>query len=129
MEIHTTEMDCLECNEKFKSQEKLMEHMDENECDHCRKWLCCGTYLRKHKEKEHEMTSGEGSKDKGKKKVSSKDEEIGDVGRMVSNLSSQPNRSGEDSLQKDETRLESAKKLEEINAIEKQKAKEIEKLE
>ena len=75
------------------------------------------------------MTSEEGSKEEENKKVSSEGEEIGDVGRMVCDLSSQPDRSVEDSLQKDETRLESAKELGEINAIEKQKAKEIEKLE
>ena len=68
-EIYITEMDCLECNEKFKSQEELMEHMENNECDHCRKWICCGTYLRKHKEKEHEIIRGEGSKEQGKKKI------------------------------------------------------------
>ena len=57
-----------------------MEHMENNECDHCRKWLCCGTYLERHKEKEHE-----GSKEQGKKKIES-----------------HPNQSGEDSPQKEE---------------------------
>merc|ERR1712082_592140 len=97
-EIDITEMDCLECNEKFKSQEELMEHMEDNECDHCRKWICCSTYLRKHKEKEHEMIRGEGSKEQGKKKIKS-----------------QPNQSGEDSSQKDE-RLEPEEELEEKKA-------------
>ena len=74
MEIeHETKMECLECNKKFKSLDKLMEHMD----------ICVvETYMRKHKKKEHEVTSEEGSKEEENKKDSNEDD-----------LSNQPDRS------------------------------------
>ena len=78
-EIYITQINCMECKKEFKSQEELMEHMENNECDHCRKWLSCGTYLERHKEKEHE-----GSKEQGKKEIGS-----------------HPNQSGDDSPQKE----------------------------
>ena len=77
----------MECNEKFESVDKFIEHVNEGECDHCGIWLCCGTYLRKHKKKEHEITSEEGSKEEENKKDSNEDEEKGEVGIMVCEVS------------------------------------------
>ena len=87
METHVTESECVECNEKFESVEKFIEHVNESECDQCGKWLCCGTYLRKHKKKDHEITNVEGRKKEENKKDRNEDKEKGEVGIMVYNLS------------------------------------------
>merc|ERR1711873_321708 len=129
METQVTESECVEFNEKFESVDKFIEHVNENECDHCGKWLCCGTYLRKHKKKDHEITSEEGSKEEENKKDSNEDEEKGEIGIMVCEVSNQPNRSADYSSQNEKLRLESAEELEEINTTEKQKVKEFEILE
>ena len=47
---------CRECNEKFESVDKVIEHENEGECDQCGKWLGCGTNMEKHKKREHEVT-------------------------------------------------------------------------
>jgi len=87
---HVREIECVECNEKFVSVDKLMEHVNENECDQGGKWLCCGTYLRKHKKREHEIINEKGSKEEVNKKDSNEDEEKGEIGTMVCDLSNQP---------------------------------------
>ena len=56
METHGTEMGCVECNEKFKSLDKIIEHISKNECGG---WTCCETYLRKQEEKEHRNRNGQ----------------------------------------------------------------------
>merc|ERR1711873_205305 len=68
---HVREIECVECNDKFVSVDKLMEHVNENECDQGGKWLCCRTYLRKHKKREHEITNEESSKEEENQKDSS----------------------------------------------------------
>ena len=87
MEIHVTEIECVECNEKFEcvecnekfeSVDKVIEHENEGECDQCGKWLGCGTNLGKHKKREHEITSEEGSKEEENKRDSSEDKEKGE---------------------------------------------------
>merc|ERR1712240_711361 len=112
---HVREIECVKCNEKFVSVNKFIEHVNENECVHCGKWLCCGTYLRKHKKKDHEITSEEGSKEEENKKDSNEDEEKDEVGTMVSDLLNQPDRSADWSSQNDKSRLESAEDSEEGN--------------
>merc|ERR1712243_23297 len=92
---HVMEIKCVECNEKFVSVDKLMEHVNENECDQGGKWLCCRTYLRKHKKREHEITNEEGSKEEENKKDSNEDKEKGDVGTMGCNVLNQPDRSAD----------------------------------
>jgi len=63
LEEHT-EIECVQCNEKFESEDEISEHEDDGqECDQCGKWLCYGISLKRHKKKEHEITSEEGSKD------------------------------------------------------------------
>ena len=47
MEIDGAKIECVECNEKFKSIDKIIEHITKNECGG---WTCCETYLRKQKE-------------------------------------------------------------------------------
>merc|ERR1712240_893339 len=66
METHGTEIECVECNEKFESVDKVIEHENEGECDQCGKWLGCGTNLEKHKKREHEISSENKEKGKGK---------------------------------------------------------------
>merc|ERR1712240_856515 len=59
LEEHT-EIECVQCKEKFGSEEEITEHEDDGqECDQCGEWLCYGTSLAKHKKREHEITSGE----------------------------------------------------------------------
>ena len=36
-EFHVTEFECVECNEKFESVDKVIEHKNEGECDQCGK--------------------------------------------------------------------------------------------
>ena len=42
MEVfHVTEIECVECNEKFESVDKIIEHDNDGqgfECDQCGKW-------------------------------------------------------------------------------------------
>ena len=45
------EFECVECNEKFESAEKVIEHENKGQCDQCGKWLGCGTNLGKHKKR------------------------------------------------------------------------------
>ena len=47
---HEKEMRCVECKEKFESLDKIIEHINKNECGG---WTCCETYLRKQEEKEY----------------------------------------------------------------------------
>ena len=120
MDYHVTEIECeeelefyvkcRECNEKFESIYKVIEHENEGECNQCGKWLGCGTNMEKHKKREHEITSGEGNKEE---ENSSEDkeseveiEEIQEVvGIMVHDLSDQ---SADYSSYDDKTRIESA---------------------
>ena len=44
---HEMERRCVECKEKFESLDKIIEHINKNECGG---WTCCETYLRKQKE-------------------------------------------------------------------------------
>merc|ERR1712243_177549 len=54
---HEMEMRCVECKEKFESLDKIIEHINKNECGG---WTCCGTYLKKKKE------NGQGRETEGK---------------------------------------------------------------
>ena len=65
-ESHVVE--CVYCKEKFESIDKVIEHENEGECDQCGKRLGCGTNLGKHKKREHEITSEEGSKEEENKR-------------------------------------------------------------
>jgi len=103
METHVTEIECVECNEKFESVDKVIEHENKGECDQCGKWLGCGTNLGKHEKKEHEITSKEGSKEEENKRDSSEDKEKGEVGIMVCNLSNQLDRSADYRSQNDKS--------------------------
>merc|ERR1712240_532348 len=59
-----TEIECLQCKQKFESEDEITEHEESGqECDLCEEWLCDGTSLAKHKKREHEMTSEEGNKE------------------------------------------------------------------
>merc|ERR1712240_276873 len=102
LEEHT-DFECVEYNEKFESVDKVIEHENEGECDQCGKWLSCGTNLGKHKKKEHEITSEEGSKKEENKKESNEDKKKGEVGIMVCDLSNQPDRSADYSSQNDKS--------------------------
>merc|ERR1711873_104411 len=103
MDSHVTEIECVECNKKFESVDKVIEHENEGECDQCGKWLGCGTNLGKHKKKEHEITSEEGSKEEENKRDSNEDKEKGEVGIMVCDLSNQPDRSADYRSQNDKS--------------------------
>ena len=46
----------MECKEKFESLDKIIEHINKNECGG---WTCCETYLRKQEEKEHRKRTGQ----------------------------------------------------------------------
>jgi len=54
MEIDGTKIECVECNEKFESINKIIEHVTKNECGG---WTCCETYLRKYMKKEQRNTN------------------------------------------------------------------------
>merc|ERR1712240_368391 len=54
MDIDGAKIECVECNEKFKSIDKIIEHITKNECGG---WTCCETYLRKHMKKEQRNTN------------------------------------------------------------------------
>merc|ERR1712240_731204 len=59
-----TEVECVQCKQKFESKDEITEHEESGqECDLCEEWLCDGTSLAKHKKKEHEITSEEGNKE------------------------------------------------------------------
>ena len=49
-------MRCVECKEKFESLDKIIEHINKNECGG---WTCCETYLRKQEEKEYRNMNGQ----------------------------------------------------------------------
>ena len=69
MDYHVTEIECeeelekhmyvecVECNEKYDSTEKVIEHENEGQCDQCEYWLGCGTRVMEHKKREHEIIS------------------------------------------------------------------------
>ena len=84
------EFECVKCNEKFESVDKVIEHENDGQCDQCGKWLGCGTNLGKHKKKEHEITSGEGIEKEENKKERNEDKDKGEVRIMVYDLSNQP---------------------------------------
>ena len=54
---HEMERRCVECKEKFESLDKIIEHINKNECGG---WTCCETYLRKQEEKEYRNMNGQG---------------------------------------------------------------------
>merc|ERR1712240_193210 len=59
-----TEVECVQCKQKFESEDEITEHEESGqECDLCEEWLCDGTSLAKHKKREHEITSEEGNKE------------------------------------------------------------------
>ena len=57
---------CVECNEFFESVDDVIDHENEGECDQCGKWLGCGKNMQIHKQKEHNIISKEGNKEKQK---------------------------------------------------------------
>ena len=137
LEEHT-EIECVQCKEKFESEDEITKHEDDGqECNQCEGWLChglnmkkhkkeeqcdqCGEYLcygmsiERHKKKKHGTTSEEGSKEEENKKDSNEDKEKDEVGIMVCDLSNQPDRPADWSSQINKSRLKSAEELEEIN--------------
>jgi len=46
--------ECVECNENFESVDKIIEHEHDSECDQCKSWLGCRTRMIEHKKREHE---------------------------------------------------------------------------
>merc|ERR1712121_39324 len=55
-----TEIECVQCKQKFESEDEITEHDDDGqECDQCGEWLCYGTSLARHKKREHEINSEE----------------------------------------------------------------------
>merc|ERR1711867_378492 len=72
------EIECVQCDEKFESIDKVIEHENDGECDQCGKWLGCGTNLGEHKKREHEITSEEGSKEEENMRDSNEDKEKGE---------------------------------------------------
>ena len=51
MEEHT-EIECVQCKEKFESEDEITKHEDDGqECDQCEEWLCYRTSLARHKKK------------------------------------------------------------------------------
>ena len=78
MESHVADIECVYCNEKFETVDKLFEHdEDGQECDQCGKWLCY-TNLERHMKREHEINSEEGNKEEENKRDSSEDKEKGE---------------------------------------------------
>ena len=63
METHVMEIECVQCNVKFESEEEITEHENFQECDQCGKWICDGTGLKRHKKKEHKHTRKKESKE------------------------------------------------------------------
>ena len=90
----------MECNEKFKSLDKLIEHINENECG---KWLCCRTYLRKHMKKEHKNTNEQDIETEENKKENNVGKEKSETGIMIGDLTNQSNRSEDYDLKNNKT--------------------------
>merc|ERR1712112_229713 len=77
MELHAIR--CVDCNDKFETVDKLIEHENDGDCYLCGKYFDCKTNMEKHKKTEHEITSEEGSK------VEEKSSETREVENRVDN--------------------------------------------